>query len=994
MRWSVLLAGTACAPDFAVPADAHVACSTNAECPQPLVCSQAAQRCVNRADEEPPTIEAVEVIVIGRAQDGPKLATLGDRIEVRVTVDEPLLLPPDVTLLWTGLAARPAEVASGSGDDLSWRFEKTIALEGATSAELEGFVSVRVGVTDRAGLGAELELPREIEVDLTPPEIDDSTVAVLYFPDIGTNPLTRVSAASEGTVVQVAFAVNEALAEDPELEAVGPETIPIATQVAQVGTFYTYELAITGTMADGAYPIEVTLEDLAGNRVPVAGGGAATAPSLAFTIDRTPPPAPDVDTDGRIVYTRVPWGDDPTWDGAVLQRLFSVEGGAGAMTPGAILQVLDSGDPAAALEIGRTRARDSGSFGARVQGDEVLSGDPPAGLDLSAEPTLGLSLNAADRDAVWVAEVDSAGNRSALQRVRDVTWVATTGFREKGLARTNPNAIYQQPETSSALRTSTQFEADNPPRFATIGEIGAPVVAEKVWKLRLPGSPGYGPFATAATVTTTGEILLYGGFAGGTSLLRWDGGDWRPITPGGVQPTARVWNAMAYDSARDRLVIAGGVVGLASGLSDVWEWTGSEWLELTPSAGSPGPGFRALAAMAYDPIREESILFGGLGDPQGTECADGNTPLDDAFCTRGDTWRWDGHSWTRLCDESSCGVPSRYHHSMAFDPDRGQIVMYGGCRPLAGAFDCTGALLSDTWTWDGTSWDSTSPSTAPSARVAHSMVWAEEAGGGTGGVVLYGGCVGGEIMECTGASGEMWRWDGSARDWVCIGSHESGSCPVKEWPLPRASAPMAWDRERGHLLMLGGQGYTESPALCAENLGVPESQSGATECYFGGTWRWDSVNHWQRLVGPEVSDLRPIRARNAAAAWDPTRNTLARFGGRSDESDCGGSGVSMCGSLWEWNGSAWRQLHAPLPRPTSPPPSPQASAPLARTGATLVGTEAGLTLDATVEPTSYVSGSPARIFLRLSPCYPDGTSITPAELSLDYLSATVKYRLP
>jgi hypothetical protein len=52
------------------------------------------------------------------------------------------------------------------------------------------------------------------------------------------------------------------------------------------------------------------------------------------------------------------------------------------------------------------------------------------------------------------------------------------------------------------------------------------------------------------------------------------------------------------------------------------------------------------------------------------------------------------------------------------------------------------------------------------------------------------------------------------------------------------------------------------------------------------------------------------------------------------------------------------------------------------------------TLDATVDPTSYVSGSPARIFLRLSPCYPDGTSITPAELSLDYLSATVKYRLP
>ena len=37
---------------------------------------------------------------------------------------------------------------------------------------------------------------------------------------------------------------------------------------------------------------------------------------------------------------------------------------------------------------------------------------------------------------------------------------------------------------------------------------------------------------------------------------------------------------------------------------------------------------------------------------------------------------------------------------MGYDPQRDQIVLYGG-------FDATGAELDDTWLWDGSDWKCT-----------------------------------------------------------------------------------------------------------------------------------------------------------------------------------------------------------------------------------------------------------------------------------------------
>ena len=71
-------------------------------------------------------------------------------------------------------------------------------------------------------------------------------------------------------------------------------------------------------------------------------------------------------------------------------------------------------------------------------------------------------------------------------------------------------------------------------------------------------------------------------------------------------PSPRWGHAMAYDSARDRIVLFGGADSLEDRMADTWEWSGDGWMRL-PATGPPP---RAYAAMAFDPVRE------GRGPPR------------------------------------------------------------------------------------------------------------------------------------------------------------------------------------------------------------------------------------------------------------------------------------------------------------------------------------------------------------------------------------------
>ena len=128
------------------------------------------------------------------------------------------------------------------------------------------------------------------------------------------------------------------------------------------------------------------------------------------------------------------------------------------------------------------------------------------------------------------------------------------------------------------------------------------------------------------------RVVLFGG-SGSSGLLRdtweWDGTTWSPRFSANY-PSARMNQAMVYDGARQRVVLFGGLTGPFSPycfscfLSDTWEWDGTNWMQLAPSASPSG---RIGHAMAYDAAHQRVVLFGGW-----SLCPPSN------LCSFNDTW--------------------------------------------------------------------------------------------------------------------------------------------------------------------------------------------------------------------------------------------------------------------------------------------------------------------------------------------------------------------
>lgn len=102
-------------------------------------------------------------------------------------------------------------------------------------------------------------------------------------------------------------------------------------------------------------------------------------------------------------------------------------------------------------------------------------------------------------------------------------------------------------------------------------------------------------------------------------------------------PSARWGQVMAYDPVRDKIILFGGAPTRTEMLDDTWEWDGSKWQKLHVS----GPTPRAYAAMAFDSKRGQMFLFGG-------RIRDGEN-----FIPYGDTWIWDGVKWHETIKDES-----------------------------------------------------------------------------------------------------------------------------------------------------------------------------------------------------------------------------------------------------------------------------------------------------------------------------------------------------
>lgn len=100
--------------------------------------------------------------------------------------------------------------------------------------------------------------------------------------------------------------------------------------------------------------------------------------------------------------------------------------------------------------------------------------------------------------------------------------------------------------------------------------------------------------------------------------------------------------------------------------------------------------------MVFDAQRNRVVLFGGGFD----ELTKDKKPLR-IVRYLGDTWEWDGQAWTQV---SNIGPAPRFMHAMAYDCDRGRMVLFGGEVSNDPDKDTVENIPNETWEWDGNGW--------------------------------------------------------------------------------------------------------------------------------------------------------------------------------------------------------------------------------------------------------------------------------------------------
>lgn len=169
------------------------------------------------------------------------------------------------------------------------------------------------------------------------------------------------------------------------------------------------------------------------------------------------------------------------------------------------------------------------------------------------------------------------------------------------------------------------------------------------WQIVAAGGDGPGPRSRHGLAYDSGEqaIVLFGGVVwvgGGRARLPGDtwelrDGAWRPIHPP-APPRGRHRAAMVHDEARGISVLFGGQDLTGEMLGDTWIYAGRRWRSRR-SWWRRSPSPRCGHAMAYDEARRRTVLFGGI-DPQ-------DRPLGDTWVFDGSWHEIAGPAAAPLC---------------------------------------------------------------------------------------------------------------------------------------------------------------------------------------------------------------------------------------------------------------------------------------------------------------------------------------------------------
>jgi hypothetical protein len=303
---------------------------------------------------------------------------------------------------------------------------------------------------------------------------------------------------------------------------------------------------------------------------------------------------------------------------------------------------------------------------------------------------------------------------------------------------------------------------------------------------------------------------------------------WRHIRPE-ERPVARNGPCMAYDEQRDRFVMFGG------GISDTWSLSigrDTVWTLIQPDPLQPFALYNL--GLVDDPKRHRLLRFGGHahsfvhGTPQPGESDELLGLTTDRF-----------EHWTLERREPP---PAMAGMSTLLDPGADRLITVGGHAMRSGLWGTAMELdLGDTTSWR------TLPvvGTEPPARTMQSAV----ADPVRRRVVVFGG------RSTTGALGDGWLLNlHDPSSWTPLDS-------IGLAPSARYGHGMIYDPVGDRVVLFGGRddaGNTYSDTWQLSLAGTPA---------------------WSRLTTPAAPSARS----HAAVVYDPLRQRVVLFGGRSPE---------------------------------------------------------------------------------------------------------------
>lgn len=212
--------------------------------------------------------------------------------------------------------------------------------------------------------------------------------------------------------------------------------------------------------------------------------------------------------------------------------------------------------------------------------------------------------------------------------------------------------------------------------------------------------------------------------------------------------------------------------------------------------------------------------------------------------------------------------PGRRSHAMAIDPERNNMLVFGGYG--------NGSHLGDTWIFGlkNSTWIKVDSVASPSPRAATTLVYEQ----GYKRFVLFGGFNYGHSL----VSNETWAFDTLTDNWINLNSRNP--------PEARASYGMLYDSKREAVVLFGG--FTEKG-------------------YFSDIWMYEpKQNIWrQEMI---TGDSSPAPRGAMGFTYDETDDVYVMYGGFSDS--------GFFGDTWTFNPTTktWKEMspddHPPLVR--------------------------------------------------------------------------------